>query len=271
MTHWLQLALFLFCYAFIGFFVLPGPVSIFFLLGLFILGIQNQMYYNVNVILLVMMMLYMVCAMQIISIYFPFTSKPERLYSNLRQRFFHACARMLQSQGMEPGVQRWFATLMAGNSAVLLAKMHTWGGKIDPVFFTANGQQQVTALNKACDLLHAQIQVLLLRQGQYKANPLIASVRSAGHPGARLCETLACNPDPDKIERAFNEVEAGMADIEGKLDQYLTEERAANCDQEQLAQFYVFLNLQASILDSISNCRNAQQALDWHQLAETRF
>jgi hypothetical protein len=38
-----------------------------------------------------------------------------------------------------------------------------------------------------------------------------------------------------------------------------------------MANFYVYINLQASIVASIDQCREALIALDWNQLRETRF
>ncbi|RLA57330.1 MAG: hypothetical protein DRR04_13005, partial [Gammaproteobacteria bacterium] len=127
MTHWLELAAFLFSYAFIGFYVLPGPVSIFFLLGLFTLGIQNTMNYNFDAILLSILMFYLVCTLLIISVHFPFTSKPERLYASLRRRFFEHCALSIQVNTAAPGITTVLARLRMGNGDALLAKMQSWG------------------------------------------------------------------------------------------------------------------------------------------------
>jgi hypothetical protein len=56
-----------------------------------------------------------------------------------------------------------------------------------------------------------------------------------------------------------------------RLDEFLGNDYLHRYDRLQLAQFYVYLNLQASILASIQACREAQAALDWQQLGDTRF
>ena len=69
----------------------------------------------------------------------------------------------------------------------------------------------------------------------------------------------------------FAQLRSNLADIEQRLDELLGDSSLGRYDPTQLAEFYVFLNLQASILTSIEACREAQLALDWPQLEETRF
>ncbi|MEH6634615.1 MAG: FUSC family protein [Halioglobus sp.] len=269
MTHWLELAVFLFSYAFIGFYVFQGPVSIFFLLGLFTLGIQNTMSYNFDAILLIILMFYLVCTMLIISVHFPFTSKAERIYSSLRRRFFQHCGRSLRHTAAAPGLAKLISGLRLGSGAALLSKLHSWGAKIDEKYFTANGQQQIKNLNRACELLLGQLQVLAVRQPEFMENPLItltwASTRH--NPLAQMCDALAAGAQ----DQFLQELGTDRTGVEARLDELLGDDYLQRYDQRQLAQFYVYLSLQASILSSIQACSDAQAALDWQQLGETKF
>lgn len=266
MTHWLQLAAFIFSYAFIGFYVLQGPVSIFFLLGLFTLGIQNTMSYNVDAILLIMLMFYMVCTLLIISVHFPFTSKPQRLYPSLRRRFFHQCSQLLRITSL-PG--KATPRLRLGITAALLAKMKFWGAQIDGAYFNANGKEQLNALNQSSDLLLAQLQVMADRSKEFGDNPLINSLRGRSNPSplAELSDALAAGP----AEHTFEQVRARLRGINERLGEFLGESYLDRYGTQQVAQFYVYLNLQASILSSLQACLDAQQALNWQQLKETKF
>jgi hypothetical protein len=236
---------------------------------LFTLGIQNSMNYNVDVILLIMLMFYLVCTTLIISIHFPFTSKPERIYAGLRQRFFAHCARSIRLNAAEPGIATALSRVRLGNGAALLAKMQSWGAMIDEKYFPANSRQQVIALNRACELLHGQLQVLALRQSDYAQNPLIDTARrqSKGSPLANLCNTLAAMD----TDQPFLQLRDSLMDIESQLDKLLGEDYLEKYDRHQLAQFYVYLNQQASILGSLESCHKAQAELDWQQLAGSRF
>lgn len=270
MTHWLQLAAFLFSYAFAGFFLFKGPVSIFFLLGLFTLGIQNQMAYNFNVILLLILMFYMICATLIITIYFPFSSKPERVYASLRRRFFLACARDITRLG-NPGRYRWWSP--AENRGALLAKMHSWGAMAASRQASSNERHELLALNDACDLLEAQLQVLSRRQEDFLDNPLIASARRRAQPSplASLCRTLAQTTDGAALAQRFKQLGARLAGIDSRLDEFLGTDYLQRYNNQQIAHFYVFLNLQASMLETLQECASAQQLIDWQQLEENSF
>jgi uncharacterized membrane protein YccC len=274
MTHWLELAGFMFAYSFVGFYVFQGPVSIFFLLGLFTLGIQNTMNYQFDVILLVVMLFYLVCALLIVATHFPFTSKPERLFTSARGRFFRACAGSLEVTTASHGRVRLVSRLGAANSAALLTKMHNWGAQVDPKYFPANSQQDITELNRACDLLHAQVQIVSLRRHEFAGNRLViaARERTPNYLLVDLCNDLADNPAATGGDGPFTAIEARVAQMHEELNELRRD--SSSLDQnsfKELAHFYVYLNLQAALLDSLQQCREAQLKLAWQQLAEPRF
>ena len=273
MTHWLQLAAFIFAYAFFGFYVFQGPVSIFFLLGLFTLGIQNTMSYHVDAILLIILMFYMICALLIISIYIPFSSRPEVIYASLRRRFFNHCATCITLNPGSGRINDLRLRLHQSSAGAVLAKMHSFGPMIDADSFPANEPQKIARLNRACELLHGQLQSLCLRRNSFSDNPLIASARRRANPNpmAELCDTLAANRGVKEVDRVFQQSSGRLTGIGKRLDDFLGERPAEQHDRSTLARFYVYLNQQAAIRAAIEDCRQAQQALDWLQLRETRF
>jgi uncharacterized membrane protein YccC len=265
MTHWLELAAFMFTYAFLGFYVFQGPVSIFFMLGLFALGIQNTMSYHFDVILLVVLSFYMLCAMLITTTHFPFTSKPEKLYASLCRRFFKRSARTLDIATNYRGRSR---ALPSDDGSTQLAKLHTWGAKIDSRYFPANTAQKIRQLTQSCDLLHGQIEVVLMRRKEFADNRLIVASYGPDSPKllVELCDNLA-----DKNSAAFDRIETTLMGVGDRLDVLRQEKELQNYEREELAQFFIYLNLQHSILSTIRSCYDARQALDWEQLMETRF
>ena len=268
MTHWVELATFIFAYAFLGFYVLSGPVSIFFLLGLFTLGIQNEMSYAFNGIVLTMLMFYMICALLIISIHFPFTSKPEKIYAGVRQRFFRHCGRLARL-GTCPDRFQPIAALRLRSGGGLLAKLHHWGAMIDSSYFPSNEPVRINAFNHTCDLLEGQLGILQRRAREFAANPLIAATdkRTTCNRLVKLCDTLADN----KGAAAFGQAREKLVGMDERLDEHLGDDYLERYTPAEIAQFYVYLNLQASILAALEACREAQHNLDWEQLGETRF
>jgi hypothetical protein len=91
--------------------------------------------------------------------------------------------------------------------------------------------------------------------------------KRSGSALAALCDHLANRGS----EQVFTQLLPAEQDIEARLDQLLGDDYLERYDAHQLAQFYVYLNLQASLLESIIACRDAQAAMDWQRLGETRF
>ena len=269
LTHWLQLAAFMFAYAFAGFFLFQGPVSLFFLFGLFALGIQNTMSYNVDLILLIMLSFYLMFTLLIVTVHFPFTSKPERLYAQLSRRFFRNCGRMLELAGDFSERPR---RLPADDGSALLAKLHSWGERIDTRYFSACQGRQLARFNQACDLLQGQLQVLLMRRREFAGNRLISNHLRDGQAGllVQLCETLARRPGRE-ADDAFELVEEHLAGLRDMLDGLRRLPAPQQVQRTELAQYFVYLNLQASVLACLHTCREARAALPWAQLAGSRF
>lgn len=87
LTYGWELALFLFAYTFIGYYLIPAKLSLFFMLGLFMLNIQNTMQYNVAFFMLLLLVFYMVLALVMLFHNFPFSTKPQDLVFLLKERF----------------------------------------------------------------------------------------------------------------------------------------------------------------------------------------
>lgn len=276
LTHWLELAVFMFCYAFLGFYLFQGPISIFFLLGLFALGIQNTMSYHFDLILLAVITFYLMCALLIITTHFPFSSKPERLYPAMCRRFFHSSARLLE----RAGDYRARARPLPGNDGSgLLLKLRVWGAKIDGKAFVVDPSKTIAQLNQACDLPHGQVQVLLSRRDEFAHNRLIVASRKPGSQNllVALCDALARRRaenkegDENAADDPFTTIETRLINVRVQLDELRREIQLEKYNRAELAQFFVYLNLRSSILDSIQACHRAHRAVDWDQLARSRF
>ncbi len=211
----------------------------------------------------------MVCALLIISIHFPFTSKPERIYTSLRRRFFLHCARLAVAAAGPTGGTNWWNRLRLQGGMALLAKLHHWGAMIDQDLFPGVGQDKIKALNDNCDLLQGQLLVLYRKAEAFRENPLIADIDA----GARvnllrgLCRELAQN----RGQAAFDEARDTLSTIEQRLDEHLGTDYQDRHGRHELAQFYIYLSLQASIVSSLYACLEAQNEVDWSLLGKARF
>ena len=204
MTHWFELGIFIFSYAFIGFYIFAGPLSIFFLLGLMTLGIQNTMSYNFNVILILILLFYMTCTSLLVAVYFPFTSKPQLLYIKFRQRFFSSCENIIKLGAKDSfWGKHTLINIYLVNASGLITKMRQWGAMIDTQYYPANPPEKIAAFNLTCTVLLEQLKVLGHQSQSLDKNPLVARARasSKGHVLAELCKTLATSGNDNNIAK----------------------------------------------------------------------
>jgi uncharacterized membrane protein YccC len=279
MTHWSQLALFLFAYSFIGFYLFAGPVAIFFLLGLFALGIQNTMSYHFDLIALVILMFYMVCALLIVSVYFPFTSKPERLYVDFRRRFYQLSAKIIRAGPPKSVLQRSLNKTRLLGASSLLAKMETWGSKIDNNYFPNNPANNIIRFNNSSENLLVRLKILTDPSNRFTNNRIIEAApgEAVTSLSATLCDILSAEDDLAVIEETFTKTREKLQKLEKDLSKFLDEKAQTNADADprysdhEMADFYRYINLQVSILNSIDRSKESLTGLDWQQLQETKF
>ena len=272
MNHWLELAAFLFIYAFVGFYVFKGPISIFFLLGLFTLGIQNQMNYNFAVIMSIILMFYMVCAMLIISVNFPFTSNRARLYAGLRKRFFSNCAHIAENIGAANPVSQWLVRQRLNIGDALVTKMRGWGAMIDASHYDRNAAKSIAAFTASCDVLQGQLRAVHKRRISARGNRMVerADKQTDSRTLSALCAAIS-DENKDDMNARFKFAAGDMQAAKEKLDHLLRQTAMERYSQKELADFYVFLSLYTSMYRDLAACRDAATALDWQQLREQKF
>ncbi|MCB1842949.1 MAG: FUSC family protein [Halioglobus sp.] len=269
MTHWLELATFLFCYAFLGFMLFPGPVALFFVLGVFTLNIQNSMHYQMDALLLIMLMFYLACALLLVTTNIPFSSRPERVYRNLLRHFFRHSALLLQR---DDGAGRWLRAqrwMSAGLGRSLLSRMALWAARVMPNPADPALPERLALLNRRCGMLFAQIHALRSRAAEFAANPLVREAERQT-PGGGLADCCAALAKGDASDECVA-LTARLGHIEQRLNHFLATAGAADYHGRTLAQFYVYLALQASILQALQGVQDAQSAIDPGLLTQTRF
>ena len=256
-----------------------GPVAIFFLLGLFTLGIQNTMSYHFDVIALIILMFYMVCALLIIIVHFPFTSKPERLYVDFRGRFYRLSAKIIRAGVPVNYFERSLNKARLVGASSLLAKMEMWGSKIDNNYFPDCPACKITAFNHSCENLLVHLKVLTGPNSQFRNNGTIEAAVGENATGlsANLCDVLASEDNEAVITDAFEKAREKLQNVDAILSEFLDRKDEASPDvnalygDHEMAEYYLYINLQASILYAIEKSKESLLGLNWQQLQETKF
>ncbi len=147
-----ELALFIFSYTFIAFYIINQKLTIFFLLGMFVLGIGNEMSYDFAFFLSILLTFYMFLIILMIFYNFPFSTKPEHLFSLMKERFFtHSDAiEKLESQTLS-WLQKLQLSYHQEHLKISITKMQLWGPKIDTNYFNQNTSESIMEFSRVCE------------------------------------------------------------------------------------------------------------------------
>ncbi|WP_394151928.1 FUSC family protein [Vibrio maritimus] len=269
----IELALFLFIYTFVGFYLFKGPITIFFMLGMFVLGIDNTMTYHFGIILTIMTLFYLVVLMIVFSHYFPFSSKAEHLFLAVRQRlFFHLYRLLLTMQNLKPTwLTRITLALHLKTANVASKKLLLWASKVDVSYFNNNSQEQLVLYAKRCGVLMGHANNLVAAQTILKNNSLITKLRET-HIDTVLPSLVEvhgkANPDSGNH---FDHAEQEYTKAEQALEAFFESLDLDQVNKNDIAGFYLFLHLKRNLYESLKNVEEASQGIDLDNLKMHRF
>ncbi|BAJ00569.1 FUSC family protein [Shewanella violacea] len=270
-----ELGIFIFIYTFIAFYIFKEQVTIFFLLGLFLLGIDNTMQYNFAVLLSVMMMFYLVVLMIILSYYFPFSSRPEHLFLVMRERFFrHAAGVLSSNQIAQPnGRQKLRADWHLMTMNVTVKKLTLWSAKINNKLFQQTTPEALAAFSAACELLNNHINIFVSAQDKFASNQLVSQGRQSFNSEALfpMTKSLAGGYKKETLDQVFHGYELDYEDTEQQLEDFLNGQDLSVYSSADISGFYIFLNLKKNVFDAIGQCKQAYEDISWNNLRQKRF
>lgn len=270
-----ELALFIFTYTFVGFYVLKGPITIFFLLGMFTLGIDNNMVYHFGITLTVVTLFYMTVLSVVISFYLPFSSRPEHLLLVFRERFFrHATGviRLLQADKL-PLWQKLQLVWRITTMVVALKKMQVWGSKFKTDGYPSLTSEKLNRYIEQCDLFHHHLMTLIKARKKLNQNPLLVQTQKANRDTIipQLAQALWQIETTAKDKVSTELLKQDYQALEAALDEYFSHLELEKYSNSDIAGFYIFLNLKKNIFESLLDCKQASDEVAWGELQMKRF
>ena len=124
-----QLTLFLFLYAFLGYYLLPEELSMIYMIGTTTFYIQNTMFYDLGVFLNVLFSLYIFMFTLLFFYYIPFSSKSEDLFVTMLKRYFRLVDILVLKSNTFTG--RPIYMFAKRQMEKTLESLMLWGSKID--------------------------------------------------------------------------------------------------------------------------------------------
>ncbi|MHA2796683.1 FUSC family protein [Vibrio harveyi] len=270
-----ELGLFIFIYTFIGFYLFKGPVTIFYMIGLFVLGLDNNMTYHFGILMTIMTLFYMVVFMIIFAHYFPFSSRPEHLFLTLKERYFRHVGDLFASyhQQSESSFKKLKRSLHLVTLNVSSKKLMVWGSKINHKLFDKTPPETIGAFSKSCNALSNHVNILIAAEQKLLSNRLINQLRSK-HTDSILplmAGALASHQTTDELNSVFEQYSQDYQSFENKLEEFFSELDLSDYAYSEIAGFYILLNLKRNVFEAINQCKQTYEDIDWVNLRQKRF
>ena len=273
-----ELGLFIFVYSFISFHMVDPKMTIFFLLGLFTLNIMNTMYYDFGIFLLVLLVFYMFLVLLHIFYYIPFSTKPEHLFANMKNRFFKLSQEMLCGGGkQEEGKRSWLGMLRANYSEAHLMstvkKMQLWASKIDIKYFDAIDKEKLLAFMKESERFAYLVELLYHKELMMKNNPLLKILRKSYTPPylSDLLGEYAKGKVGQDVNAFWHDKQQTVIAVEERLSSVFANIDFELYSRRDIAELYENISLRRNVWLSLFDSRELMEELDFNALRQSRF
>ncbi|MEA2111623.1 MAG: FUSC family protein [Campylobacterota bacterium] len=264
-----ELGIFIFVYSFIAFYFVPSKLSIFFLLGLFTLGISNEMHYNFALFLLILTMFYMFLITLQLFYYIPFSTKPEHLFMTMKKRFFRL-SKILADHESNLQLKKEYANTHLKST---VKNMQLWASKIDTDYFDTLNQTLLIDFTKESEKFIYLLKLLYQREKPIKDNPLLKILRES-YTLPTLSNVLqehTISHQNTAINSLAQDEQETIQKVEESLNRVLKEINFDLYSKEIISDFYEIISLRKDVWISLFSCQKIMCNIDFAALQRSRF
>jgi uncharacterized membrane protein YgaE (UPF0421/DUF939 family) len=268
-----ELGLFIFLYAFIGYYFINPKIAIFFLLGMAVLGLANPMMYNLQLFLMTLLVLYLFLFVLLLFYYVPFSTKPEALFTDMKKRFFRLAANLIAgSDTLLAGDNTLFSKLKGWYARQHLMatakKMQLWASKIDAKYFDSIDREALTAFTKECETFAYFLLMMYRKEIRHRDNRLIRRFLMEKREFS-LYDTLLHYTRESEAKKSDSKTL--VDDFEGHLSAFFARMKSEEFSREELEAFYEFIGMRRSVWIAFFNTQSLMEKLDFDVLTRSRF
>ncbi|PHS39632.1 MAG: hypothetical protein COB07_06170 [Sulfurovum sp.] len=273
-----ELGLFLFLYGFIGYYFINPKLSLFFLIGIITLGIENVMSYNFGIFLTTILVVYIFLFVLWLFYYIPFSTKPEHLFLMMKQRFFKFSQKILQrSNDLLNHKKTLWGELVARYSDYHLMntvkKMQLWAGKIDTKYFDTLDRERLLEFTKESETFACLLQLMYSKNIQMKDNTLI-NVFNEKYKGSDLLDVVseyASGKEVKDVDALWKDQQKLTENAEDRLEKFLNDIQLDQYRENEILEFYENISLRRNLWFSLLNCQKLMEEIDFNALETSRF
>lgn len=273
-----ELGLFIFLYSFISFHFINQKISIFFLLGLFTFNIMSPMYYDFSIFLLILLMFYLFLMLLHLFYFIPFSTRPEHLFMDMKNRFFKLSYNMLDAgRKYQEGKGSWFVRQKAKYAEVHLLgtvkKMQLWASKIDDSYFDTINKAKLLSFTKASEKFAYLVDLLYHRDLMMQNNPLVKNlIENYTLPKfSDLLDEYSKGKEVKDIEAFWKDKDQIIEVVEKTLAKVLGEIDTDVYSKKDIAELYENISLRRNVWLSLFDCQEIMSEIDFNGLKQSRF
>jgi len=263
-----ELGLFIFFYGFIGFYLIPPKLSLFFLLGMMTLGLNNEMSYNMDIFLLILFVFYAFLSILLLFYYIPFSTKAQDLFIANKNRFFTLANNLSSLSAKNSLLDRYKSHYSKTHLLHIVTKMKLWAEHIDTAYYDTVDSSQLQSFVEECERL---AHLLLLQEAKIiRDNPLAEAFLEQNRV-VKIEEVLASHittPSQHYDRESQKELYQKSQDF---LDTFFSTLNYDDYTLEEIASFYESINLRKSIWISLFRCEEFMEQIDFKGLKISSF
>ncbi len=273
-----ELGLFIFIYSFISFHLINPKMSIFFALGMILMVLQNEMYYDFSFFLLLLLLFYLFLFCLHFFYYIPFSTKPEHLVLTMKKRFFRLSHILLErgrqhDEGKSSLLLKIRAKYSDAHLMSTVKKMQLWASKIDMGYFDTIEKNVLMGFTKECEKFTYMLRLLYHRDLAMKGNPLIAQlIERYDLPSlSDLLHEYALGKEVKDIASFWKDEKKTIETVEESLALLLNDIDFEAYSEEIISEFYENISLRRNVWLSLFSCQNLMEKIDFKALEMSRF
>jgi hypothetical protein len=258
--EWWELALYIFGYMFLAYYLIPVPVALFFAMGLIFQFIDNSMVFSFQLFVTVLLVFYLFLGLLLLFNYLPIPNRPESLFRQLEARFRRQVRRLLKPGG------GWGRRHASAHLPVTLARMKLWSSQLDTRYF---------------DRVDTEALQTYLGEGERVVTLLTAVADQERRvAGSALMKALRAEASGGEIERTLREsLEAGVLArqdslvrrVVRELERRIASVRWEGHPMEEIAAVAQYLTLKKLLWESLFRAETLRERIGLEQLKWSRF
>jgi len=252
-----ELFIFIFLYGMIGFYIMPQSLSVIFLLGLATFNLSNEMSYNFDIFLLILLIFYLYLSILLVAYYIPFSTRAEDMFLLLKKRFFNISKESINLSRDRYSKHHLIPTVK---------KMKLWATQIDSIYFQIDSDK-LFKFTKECEKLGYLILLDLNISQKHDKSKLFDDFLRL-YPMNFIYNRLQAF---EKENFTSDNIDKIVDDAKDRLDKTLSTLNISNYSRDEIASLYESINLRENIYITLLSIENISKDIEFNRLKMSRF